>query len=113
MTLKPLYKLGSKVLVGLDKDFYEVCVLDGLVIEVDLDARQPLTSAGSGLYLLKHSSYTPIRKNEKSEYIRLLRKKLKKKQLRKIEEELEFPSREAVESLQWVPERLENGNGQS
>lgn len=113
MTLKPLYKFGNIVLVGLDKDFHEVCVLDGLVIEIDLEKRQALDSPRGGLNLLKNGSYIPIRKDEKSDYIRMLQKRLKRKQLRKIEEELEYPSKEAIETLQWLPERLDNGNAHS
>ena len=110
MTIKPLYRSENKLLVGLSKDFPELCVLDGLVVEIDLDNKKIVSSPAGGLQKLKKGSYIPIRQSEKREYCKLLAKRLKKKLIKKIEEDLESPPSDAIKTLVWIPDRLA-GNG--
>ena len=112
MNLKPLYRSDDCVLVGLNVDFQDLCVLDGLVVEVDLNGKKLLGNAESGLRKLRSRKYTPIRQEEKKEYTRLLERRLKRKLIRRIEEILEFPEKESVDTLAWIPDRL-SGNGKS
>ena len=112
MNLKPLYKAENNILIGLKSDFQELCVIDGLVVEVDIEGKKILSEPVSGLHKLKAGNYTPIRQREKKEYARMIERRLKRKLLKKIEEKLAYPAKEAVESLVWVPERL-GGNGVS
>lgn len=106
MNLKPLYRNESRILLGLVDDFAELCVLDGLVVEVDVDSKRVLGDPYSGFRKLQSGSYTPIRQHEKKEYCRLVERKLRKKIIRSIEEKLERPPTEAISSLTWVPQRL-------
>lgn len=110
MNLKPLYRIENRILIGLESDFQELCVLDGLVIEVDLEGKKKLSGPESGLLKLKSGDYKPIRQHEKKQYARALEKKLKRKLIRKIEEELSYPDRESIATLSWVPDRLDNSN---
>jgi hypothetical protein len=106
MTLKPLYRSENRILVGLMKDFQELCVLDGLVIEIDLGNGTSVSPPAGGISILKKGSYIPIRQHEKSEYSKIISRKLKKRTLRKIIADLESPPSESIETLVWVPERL-------
>lgn len=106
MVLKPLYRSDNRILVGLMKDFQELCVLDGLVVEVDLSNGTSVSSPAGGISLLKKGSYIPIRQHEKAEYSKIISKKLKKKIIRKIEAELESPPSESISTLVWIPDRL-------
>ena len=110
MNLKPLYKSQNNILIGLKSDFRELCVIDGLVVEVDIEGKRILSEPVSGLQKLKAGSYTPIRQQEKKEYARMIERKLKRKTLKKIEEKLVDPPKQSVESLAWIPERL-GGHG--
>ncbi len=112
MRIKPLYKSDNRLLVGLSKDFSELCVLDGLVVEVDLEKKTIVSGPEGGLNKLRKGSYIPIRQTEKREFIRILEKKLKRKALKRIEEDLESPSLESIGTLVWIPDRL-GGNGTS
>lgn len=106
MNLKPLYRTDNSILIGLKSDFTEVCVLDGLVVEIDLEGKKILSGPESGLRKLKSGSYKPIRQHEKKEYARVIEKKLKRRLIRKIEEELIYPARESIDTLTWIPDRL-------
>lgn len=110
MNLKPLYRTDSRILIGLESDFTELCVLDGLVVEIDLEGKKVLGDPVSGLKKLKTGSYTPIRQSEKRDYSRLVERKLKKKLIRKIRETLEVPPKASIESLVWIPDRLGGNN---
>ena len=74
MILKPLYRSDNRILVGLMKDFQELCVLDGLVVEVDLSNGTSVSSPAGGISLLKKGSYIPIRQHEKAEYSKIISK---------------------------------------
>ena len=106
MGIKPLYRLESRLLVGLTKDFSELCVLDGLVIEVDLEKKKVVSGPEGGLNKIRSGAYIAIRQKEKKEYCKILERKLRKKALKKIETDLESPTKESIETLVWIPDRL-------
>jgi len=110
MGIKPLYKSDNLLLVGLSKDFSELCVLDGLVVEVDLLKKKIISGPEGGLNKLRKGAYTAIRQAEKREFTKILVKNLKKKAIKKIEQDLESPSKASIETLVWIPDRL-GGNG--
>lgn len=110
MTIKPLYRSENRLLVGLSKDFTELCVIDGLVVEIDLDKKKVISSPEGGLQKLRGGTYIPIRQNEKKEYCKILLKRIRRKALKRVEEELESPPQDSIKTLVWIPERL-GGNG--
>jgi hypothetical protein len=107
MKLKPLYRAENIILIGLKSDFEELCVIDGLVIEVDMVGKTLVGEPISGLQKLKTRDFTPIRQHEKREYTRMIEKKLKKKLIKRIEEKLVEPPQESIRTLSWIPDRLE------
>ena len=107
MNLKPLSRAENFILIGLKSDFRELCVIDGLVIEVDIAGKKLVGEPISGLKKLKTREFTPIRPHEKREYTRLIEKKLKKKLIKRIEEKLAEPPQESIQTLSWIPDRLE------
>lgn len=106
MKVKPLYRNGDRILVGLYDDFSEVCVIDGLVVTVDLKKRKVLHQPWSGQKILKKEDYKPILKHQKDEYRQKIRKAFKKRKLAEIEKQLANPPRDAINSLIWKPGRL-------
>ncbi|MDZ7738557.1 MAG: hypothetical protein U5K32_05715 [Bacteroidales bacterium] len=106
MNIKPLYKSDMVILVGLDDDFIEPCVLDGLVIAIDLDNKEIFQSPWSGQKILREGDFTPILSHQKDEYSKRIKKSLKKRMIADIEKKLKHPSQEAVDSLIWKPARL-------
>ncbi|MDT8401093.1 MAG: hypothetical protein RQ743_05310 [Bacteroidales bacterium] len=109
MNIKPLYKSDNKILVGLDDDFREVCLLDGLVMIIDLDRREAVHPPWSGQKILTEGNYTPIMTHQKDKYRKKIKKAFKKRKIAEIEKQLKSPTREAIDSLIWKPERLEAG----
>ncbi|HDZ42177.1 MAG TPA: hypothetical protein ENH59_10955 [Bacteroidetes bacterium] len=110
MNIKPLYKSGNKVLVGLDEDFREVCLMDGLVMIVDLDSKVVIHPPWSGQKILMKGDYVPIMTHQKNKYRQKIRKVLRKRKIAEIEKQLRGPSEEAIDSLIWKPERFEKSN---
>ena len=106
MKIKPLYKDDNNVLVGLESDFPEVCVIDGLVVEIDLQSKRILNHPWSGQKKLKHRTYSPIRKEEKAEYRKRVERSLKRKGIKQVLEMLMNPTTDQVQSLIWIPDRL-------
>lgn len=106
MNIKPLYKSEKKIMVGLDDDFREVCVPDGLVIVIELEEKKILRSPWSGQKILMNGDFTPIMKHQKSEYRQKIRRAFRKRIIAEIEKQLKNPPEEAIESLLWKPERL-------
>lgn len=107
MNIKPLYKSDSKVLVGLEEDFPELCVLDGLVMGIDLESKKILHPPWSGQKILMEGEYTPILVQQKNSYRQKIRKAFRKKKIAEIERQLRNPSGEAIDSLIWKAERFE------
>lgn len=106
MSIKPLYKSSSEILVGLSEDFREVCVIDGLVISIDLEKKRILHKPWSGQKILKEGKYLPIMVNQKNDYRQKIKKSLKRKMIADIENQLKYPPEEAVNSLIWKPDRF-------
>ncbi|MGM0666650.1 MAG: hypothetical protein ACQETA_04960 [Bacteroidota bacterium] len=106
MNIKPLYKSDRKILVGLDDDFREVCVPDGLVMVIDLERKKILRPPWSGQRILMTEDFAPIMMHQKSEYRKRIKKAFRKRTIAEIEKQLKNPPDEAVESLLWKPERL-------
>lgn len=106
MNIKPLYKSDNVILVGLEDDFSEPCVPDGLVSAIDLGNRKVLHAPWSGQKILREGEFTPILSHQKNEYRQKMKKRLKKRAIADIEKQLKHPTREAVESLIWKPARL-------
>jgi len=106
MNIKPLYSSDSKVLVGLEDDFRELCVLDGLVMSIDLERKKIIREPWSGQKLLLEEDYTPILIKQKNTYRQKIRKAFRRKKIAEMEKQLRNPSEEAIKSLIWKPERL-------
>lgn len=106
MNIKPLYKSDNVVLVGLEDDFGEPCVPDGLVSAIDLGNKKVLHAPWSGQKILREGEYTPILSHQKNEFRQKIKKRLKKRLIADIEKQLDHPSQEAVDSLIWKPARL-------
>lgn len=106
MNIKPLYKSGREILVGLDDDFSEVCVPDGLVMVIDLEGKKILRTPWSGQRILMTGDFSPIRIPRKDKYRKKIKKAFRKRKVAEMEKQLTNPPREAVESLLWKPERL-------
>ncbi|MBS0011760.1 MAG: hypothetical protein KFF49_10150 [Bacteroidales bacterium] len=104
--MKPLYKSGNEIMVGLDDDFSEVCLPDGLVMIIDLERKRVIHPPWSGHKLLMKGNYDPIMTDQKNKYRQKLRRALRKRKLAEIEKQLRWPGEEAVNSLIWKPERL-------
>lgn len=106
MKIKPLYKSDNEILVGLDDDFREVCVPDGLVMSIDLERKKVIRTPWSGQKILMEGNYSPIMLHQKNKYRQKIRKALRKRIIADIEKQLTKPPEEAVHSLIWKPERL-------
>ncbi len=106
MNIKPLYKSNREVLVGLEDDFRELCVLDGLVISIDLKNRKIVHPPWSGQKVLLEGDYTPIMIHQKNDFRQKIKRSLKRKMINDIENQLKNPPEEAVNSLIWKPDRL-------
>jgi hypothetical protein len=106
MNIKPLYRSDSKILVGLEDDFRELCVLDGIVMSIDLQDKKVIHPPWSGQKILKDGDYIPIMIHQKNDYRQKIKKSLKRKMIHDIEKQLQHPPEEAVNSLIWKPERL-------
>ncbi|MEA1887992.1 MAG: hypothetical protein U9N72_12365 [Bacteroidota bacterium] len=106
MNIKPLYKSDNEVLVGLNDDFRELCVLDGLVMSIDLKDKKIVHPPCSGQKLLMEKNYSAIMIDQKEKYRQKIKKSLKKRTIADIENQLINPPQEAVDSLIWKPDRL-------
>lgn len=109
MSIKPLYRFDNKILVGLEVDFRELCVIDGLVVELDLDDKNILHHPWSGQKKLRLGIYSPIRNEHKIEIKRRIERKFRRKIVNQIIDMLTNPTGEQIESLIWKPDRL-NGS---
>jgi len=106
MNIKPLYKSDRKILVGLEDDFRELCVLDGIVIGIDLEGRKIVQAPWSGQKILMEGGYTAILIHQKNDYRSKIKKSLKRRMIADIENQLKHPPDEAVDSLIWKSDRL-------
>ena len=76
MNIKPLYKSDSKILIGLEDDFQELSVLDGLVMSIDLHNKKIVHPPWSGQKILMEGDYTPIMTHQKDDYRQKIKKSL-------------------------------------
>jgi len=113
MNIKPLYKSRESILlVGLEDDYRQVCVPDGLVVAIDLKNKKIIQPPWSGQKILRQGDYSPIIPQEKNSYRQKIKKSLKKRKISDIEKQLQHPPEEAVNSLIWKPRRFKkNGVG--
>lgn len=106
--LIPLYKHGSRILVGLKEDYLEDKVKDGLCIEIDMVTKKIWNNPWSGQKLMKHIGgyVVPIQKSERDKFIKIIENELDYKTISEIVDLLQYPPAESVRSLIWKPERL-------
>lgn len=110
MDIFPLSQFRSKVLLGLDIDVSKISGTDWLVIEVDLDTKLIECQPWSFKKKLKFGFYYPIEDNERESIKDSIKNILGKNKIIEIIDSLRFPSKEAIESLVWIPDRLKNNN---
>lgn len=108
MKLIPLYRFESKILIGLKEDYIQSTVKDGLVIEIDMEKKQIITNPWSGQKKLKFGYYYPLNENEKQVLIKEIRELFSEAIINEMLNMLLNPSKEAIDSLIWIPERLKN-----
>lgn len=105
MKIIPLYRYENLFLVGLESDYQDDVINDGLVAEIDIK-RKRIKTIWSGQKMLKFGNYFSIDKSERSSIYDLITNELGEEFINEIENMLLFPSKEAIDSLIWVPERL-------
>lgn len=108
MKIIPLYKFDNRYLLGLDIDYPGKTVKDGLVIEVDIIKRKIVNPPWSGQKKLKFGNYDVIEESERGIHTELVKNALGKNLIIEILDNLLYPDKEAIESLVWKPDRLEN-----
>jgi len=108
MRLIPLYKFESNILIGLKEDYVQSNVKDGLVIEIDMEKKQIITNPWSGQKKLKFGYYYPLNENEKQVINKEINGLFSEMFINEIIDLLLNPSKEAIDSLIWIPERLKN-----
>ena len=105
--LIPLYRTGSRILVGIKEDYPTNIVKDGLVLEIDTKEKRIVNNPWSGQLKLKFSGYyEAIPKNEIQEVLSEIQEAFHETVIMEMVDLLLNPSAEAVESLIWIPERL-------
>jgi len=110
MNLIPLYKINNRFLLGLDIDYPEDKVTDGLVIEIDINEKRIVNPPWSGQKKLKFGYYDAIEESERSFYLDIISTTLGKNMIIEIIDNLLYPDKKAIESLVWTPDRLKNNN---
>ncbi|MDP2337175.1 MAG: hypothetical protein Q8N05_12150 [Bacteroidota bacterium] len=106
MKIVPLYRYENIFLVGLESDSHDEKNLDGLVSKIDLRRKKIEYPAWSIQKMLKFGYYFPIDVSERKSFYDLIRTELGEELIDQIEEILLSPSKEAIDSLIWIPERL-------
>lgn len=110
MNLIPLYRFESSILVGLDIDHADATVEDCLVVEIDISDKVIKNQPWSGQKKLKFGYYYAIPSADREKVIEEITKALDKNKIIEIIDILLYPTKESVESLIWLPERLRNEN---
>lgn len=110
MNIIPLYRFESSILVGLDIDFAEPTVEDGLVVEIDLNEKQIKHQPWSGQKKLKFGYYYTVEVPDREKVLEEILNVLDKNKIIEIIDILLYPNKESVDSLIWLPERLKNRN---
>ena len=85
MELKPLFKSGTTLLIGLREDYSENQVDDGLVLEIDIETANIINTPWSGQKKLKFGGhYLAINADEEPELLQLISKKFSKEQINEM-----------------------------
>jgi len=106
MKIKPVYRFESLILLGLDIDYVENKVLDGLVVELNLERKSLRHGPWSLQKKLKFGFYYPVEKSEEAELTELIYSVIPVDDINEFIELLLHPEDESVKSLIWLPERL-------
>jgi hypothetical protein len=106
MNIIPLYKFNSRILVGLDIDFPTETVEDGLVVEINIQAKEIENQPWSGQKMLKFGSYDVVPVSERESLTDQITVELGKNLIIEIIDMLLYPSEASINSLIWIPERL-------
>ncbi|GEM_PF-103647 len=107
MKIVPLYRYENVFLIGLESDFQDENNLDGLVAVISLRKKKIEYPAWSIQKMLKFGYYYWIDVSERQSLYDLIINELGEDLVNQIEEKLLFPSQEAIDSLIWIPKRLE------
>ena len=107
MKIVPLYRYEDIFLVGLVSDSHDEKNLDGLVSKINLGRKKIEYPAWSIQKMLKFGYYYWIDVSERQSLYDLIINELGEDLVNQIEEKLLFPSQEAIDSLIWIPKRLE------
>lgn len=110
MDITPLYRFESRVLVGIEIDYVEPTVEDGLVVEIDLKNKEIEHQPWSGQKKLKFGFYYAIETKDREKVMEEITASLGKNKIIEIIDILLYPNKESVDSLIWLPERLKNRN---
>jgi hypothetical protein len=108
MILTPLYRLDSRILIGLIEDHQTDYVKDSLLVQIVLESKEIHDRAWSGQKLLKFGFYHAIPKADRVKLMQNISDVFGPALISQIENLLLKPNRESIDSLIWVPERLKN-----
>ena len=106
MILTPLYRLDSRILIGLIEDHQTDYVKDSLLVQIVLESKEIHDRAWSGQKLLKFGFYHAIPKADRVKLMQNISDVFGPALISQIENLLLKPNRESIDSLIWVPERL-------
>ena len=106
MKIIPLYRYKDLFLIGLESDYQDEMINDGLVAEIDLRKKKMVNTPWSVQKMLKFGYYFSISKNERNSIYDLIKTELGEEVIDQIENMLLFHSQKAIDSLIWIPERL-------
>ena len=107
MYIFPVYRFESLVLLGLDIDYSgNIKVKDGLVIELNLKDKTLVSPPWSGQKKLKFGFYDAVKESERIGLIKEIHSAFGKEKISSFTEMLLHPSEEAINSLIWIPDRL-------
>jgi hypothetical protein len=104
--LIPLYKLESRVLIGLKIDYPGDKITDGLVLEIDVKEKRIINDPWSGQKKLKFGYYDSVNESERSPLLDLIADRFELHSIREMIDLLMNPTEEAISSLIWIPDRL-------
>jgi hypothetical protein len=108
VNIVPLYRLGSLILVGLDIDFIDSTIEDGLVVEIYIGEKAIKVQPWSIQKMLKFGYYYPIPSTDRVKVMEEITFALNKNKIIEIIDILFYPSVQSVESLIWRPARLKD-----
>lgn len=110
MELKPLYRIGDSILIGLKVDYQAELVKDGVVLHIDLANKEIVNTPWSGQKMLKSGYYEALNDHESYNVMNEILNTFNENQIIEMKDLLLNPSKEVIESLIWVPDRLKKTN---